>query len=205
MSTLYLIRHGDTPKHSHLGFTLDELTPCGREVIVSRAQSLKQAGIAVVIAAPSIRTLQSAECMATEFGVNVTVDTRLREISRGIFDQRPYAEFEAQWAQHGFDYDYVPNGGESVNQGRTRIVEAMRDIRAKLPSKSIVCVTHAGIIANLLMMLYRLPFKVARPECGDVCALRYERGLLLAVDPCFAEPILGASAEPDQVFADFPQ
>jgi len=41
---------------------------------------------------------------------------------------------------------------------------------------TILCVTHAGLISNLLMMLYDFEFKEAKPNPGEHCELEYQEG-----------------------------
>ncbi len=124
-----------------------------------------------VVSSPCLRTLRTAEIIAKRMGLEVNVNQSWGELNRGIYTKRPYQEFIEEWAKHEYSYNYIPPSGESINQGRKRIVEGIEDILAV--RGDVLCVTHAGMISNLLMMLYGFGFEEGKPKTGQVCELEF--------------------------------
>ena len=58
--------------------------------------------------------------------------------------------------------------------GRRRIIDGIEDILEL--NGDVLCVTHAGLISNLLMMLYSFNFKKGKPRPGNFCELHFDRG-----------------------------
>jgi len=174
MTIIYLIRHGESLKHPALGYTIDKLTDAGRHVMHNQAHTLRAKSIARVISAPAKRSVVSARCMASILKIGIDIESDLREISRGIYNQLPYSKFLDNWAKYGFNYDYIPPNGESITHARKRITQGIQKIISRFPNQGVICVSHAGVIANLLMMLCEFDFESAKPECAEINVLRHK-------------------------------
>ncbi len=165
---ILLMRHCESKKHAKLGFTLDELTDFGEAQSRRIAESL-DFDIKYIVSSPHKRAYKCAEIIAKQKRTSPIIDERWKELSRGVYTERPYSEFIAEWAKYGNNYDYVPPEGESVNQGRNRIIEGFREMIKK--NQNVLCITHAGLISNLLMMLYSFEFERGNPSYGGICEL----------------------------------
>ncbi len=169
---IYLMRHFEAKKHPILGYTLDELTEDGERKALETARIINF-NIDKLLSSPNIRSIKTAEPIAIVKELEITLDKRLGEFNRGVYTPRPYQEFLDDWAKRGNSYDYKPLGGESVNDGRRRIIETLKEIIEE--KNDVLCVTHAGLISNILMMLYSFDFERGKIPCGEICELHIEK------------------------------
>lgn len=176
MKQLYFLRHAESPKHPVLTYTLDEITHRGEESAQRVAQSLKGRKIGKLETSPYKRALRTAKILGDTWGLEAIAQDEWSELSRGIYNERPYKEFLDEWAKQGNDYDYVPPNGESVNQGRQRIIKGMHRLVLEHSADNLACVTHAGVVSNLLMMLFGTEFEQGKPSYCGCCVLDYNQG-----------------------------
>src|SRR3989344_3443540 len=169
---IYLMRHGEVDKHPELEYTIDALNVDGTNQTLKIAKELFLRDIDSIISSPFKRTIQTAQLISDEIGIEVKLDPDFTELSRGIYTERPYEEFLEVWKGYNFDFDYVPPEGESVNQGRRRIVRGISNLINSGLNKLLI-VTHAGVISNLLMMLYDFDFEYGKPNYGGLCRIHY--------------------------------
>lgn len=139
---LYLVRHGQST--GNIGGTLmgqsdHPLTPLGEDQARAAAARLAPIGPMPVYASDLPRARATAECIAAcwetaDGAPPVILDTRLREISLGDYEGRPWQEFEADTAlTEAFATDpystALPNG-ESLEHLEARVHAAVLDILA---------------------------------------------------------------------------
>jgi phosphohistidine phosphatase SixA len=90
-TTVYLIRHGMYENPDHLnpgrspGFPLSSL---GKQEVVTLATLLSQEPISAVFSSPILRTRETAEMLARNFNLPVSIDDRLSEVG-GPFNGVP--------------------------------------------------------------------------------------------------------------------
>lgn len=171
MKKIYLLRHCEAERHPTLNYTVDNLTKQGIEQALSFAKTFDN-NLTTIISSPHLRTLKTAEIISREKRINLVISQNWKEISRGIYTERPYKEFLDEWAKKNNDYNYVPLQGESVNQGRKRIINGIEEVMEL--NGDVMCVTHAGVISNLLMMLYSFNFEQGKPNIGNFCELHFD-------------------------------
>ena len=176
MRKIYLLRHCEAEKHTVLNYTLDNLTDQGIRDAINLSKGFNHQ-LSYILSSPHLRALKTAEIIAKERGMRTLVNQNWRELSRGIYTDRPYEEFLSVWSKKNYDYDFVPPKGESVNQGRKRIIFGIEDI-LRLEG-NVLCVTHAGLISNLLMMLYNFSFEEGKPRVGEFCELWFDKGTFI--------------------------
>jgi broad specificity phosphatase PhoE len=141
---LYLVRHGQST--GNIGGTLmgqsdHPLTALGEQQARAAAARLAPLGPMPVYASDLPRARATAECIAasweaadTDGAPRVILDRRLREISLGDYEGRPWQEFEADTAlTEAFATDpygtALPNG-ESLEHLEARVHAAVLDILA---------------------------------------------------------------------------
>ena len=139
---LYLVRHGQST--GNIGGTLmgqsdHPLTPLGERQARAAAARLAPFGPMPVYSSDLPRARATAECIAASWEAadvthtpQVTLDRRLREISLGDYEGRPWQEFEADTAlTAAFAADpyctALPNG-ESLEHLEARVHAAVLDI-----------------------------------------------------------------------------
>lgn len=154
MRTLYLLRHGRTEaneRHLYCGATDLPLSPAGRAALAPLHLPLRD---------PRFFTSglrRTEETLRLLFGeVPHRADTRLRELDFGVFEMHGYEELK-----HRADYQAwlsgdnernTPPGGESGEEMRRRVLEALHELAA-LPD-DVVVVTHGGVIAAAMEALF---------------------------------------------------
>ncbi len=171
MNKIYFLRHAKAPKHPELLYTMDLLDKEGLRFARELAMSNVSLG-EVIVSSPHKRAKDTAQIISNIRGLPLEVVSDWREAHRGVFQERPYKEFLEEWSKFNLSYDYIPPGGESVNQLRKRIVSGLDSLLSV--KKDILCVTHAGLIANILMMLYGFEFDKSLPSPGKMAILGIE-------------------------------
>lgn len=131
---IYVVRHGRCEgAGTLLGQSDVDLTAEG----IAQAEELagRLSGVERVVSSDLRRAVQTAERIALWAGVVVELDARLREISYGAWDGRPWEE----------GVEPV----ESLEAFQSRVGEAWQDICASAARVSVV-VAHQGVNAVIL-------------------------------------------------------
>ncbi|MDZ7704971.1 MAG: histidine phosphatase family protein [Trueperaceae bacterium] len=157
---LWLIRHGETHWNRHVyegteyqGGRLQPpdsaLSDDGFAQAERLAQRLKGEVFDAVYTSDMLRATQTAEVVFA--GREVGLEPRIREISRGIFEQFTLAELsDAQRDQRNAwraDKTIRPPGGENLDD----LAQRVRTWLGTLPVRGrVAAVTHSGVILTLL-------------------------------------------------------
>ena len=117
---LYLVRHGETDWNlvrriqGNADIPLNEK---GRAVARATAEAMKEMPIDVIFSSPLIRARETAEILAAGRGMEVQVDSRLREIAFGEFEGITWKEidtlpeYKSIWRFFEDPVNYVPERG----------------------------------------------------------------------------------------------
>jgi broad specificity phosphatase PhoE len=141
MATLLLVRHGETDWNAAgrlQGHTDRPLNDYGRRQAVELADRLAAEDVSAVYASDLARARETAEIVGTRLGLDVVVDTDLRERNWGTWEgltpgQRDAVVFEGETpAEHG-----------------VRIMRAVERIAERHPGERVVVVTHGGSMRRL--------------------------------------------------------
>lgn len=155
MTTLWLIRHGETDWNvagrlqGHLEVPLNEN---GRQQARRLAAQLaKEAPFAALFASDLGRAQETAAEVSAAVGLPVRTRADLRERNFGVLSDLTLVEAEARHPQlfsrlRVRDPDFVPAGGESLAQTSARTVAALSAIALEWPEGQVLVVTHGGII-----------------------------------------------------------
>ena len=145
---LIIVRHGRTEANANgrllgrLDLPLDQL---GQRQAVALAHAVGP--VDRVVSSPLLRTRQTADAFATEFGTEVELDARFLELDYGEFEGRPLAEVPAEiWRTWRRDPMFAPPGGESLAALRLRVDQALDAWREAARTETIVIVTHVSPI-----------------------------------------------------------
>lgn len=155
---MILIRHGQTEWNAlqkYQGHTDVHLNELGRKQAATAAQYLKDhEAIEAVYASDLSRTRETAEILGRSINLPVITDSRLRELSFGLWEGMTFNEVYKEYREE-FDNWYnntsefkVP-GGESFNELVTRVMQALHEIAAEHRG-TVVVATHGGVIMALL-------------------------------------------------------
>ncbi|MGV0626684.1 glucosyl-3-phosphoglycerate phosphatase [Mycolicibacter minnesotensis] len=169
---LILLRHGQTAFNadSRMQGHLDTvLTDLGRAQAVAAAEVLRKRHPLLIVSSDLWRAYDTATVLAEHNGLQVRVDTRLRETHLGDWQGLTHHEVDAAapgarlaWRD---DARWAPHGGESrvdVAQRSTPLVDELLASepdwgRAEHAERPVVLVAHGGLIAALTAALLRLP------------------------------------------------
>ena len=117
------------------------------------AQGLAQRGVEWIAASPLQRAVQTAQAIADNTGIEIEIDTRLKEISYGSWDGLSWDEIERKdpvTAQRKLEdwKNVTPGGGEEFFTFYRRVTGVWRDIVNPVAGVSVV-VAHRGVNAIL--------------------------------------------------------
>ncbi len=161
---ILLVRHGESAPHVE-GESFDlvdghgdpPLAPAGEEQARLAAQRLIDTGerIAAVYVTTLQRTVQTAQPLLDQLGIEPIVIADLREVHLGdweggefrkrIADGDPIAQLmyvEQRW-------DVIP-GGEPAHQFENRVRRGIERIAAEHPDELVVAVVHGGVIGQVM-------------------------------------------------------
>jgi 2,3-bisphosphoglycerate-dependent phosphoglycerate mutase/probable phosphoglycerate mutase len=168
---LILLRHGQTEFNagSRMQGQLDTvLSDLGRAQAEAAAEVLRKRHPLLIVSSDLWRAYDTATVLAEHNGLQVRVDTRLRETHLGDWQGLTHEEVDAAapgarlaWRD---DARWAPHGGES----RVDVAERSEPLVAELVAgerawggidadRPVVLVAHGGLIAALTAALLRLP------------------------------------------------
>ncbi len=156
MTTLYLIRHGETDWNAD-GRTMGQqdvpLNATGREQAAQTAAFLTRFPIDRILSSDLVRARDTAEAAGRACGIPVQTDPRLRELRFGIFEGRTIAEcaeehpeIVAEWRSGAFDF--APPGGETRRELMARAGSLLAGVLADPPGH-LALFTHGGVLNAL--------------------------------------------------------
>ncbi len=157
-----LIRHGETSMAGlFCGHSDPPLNDAGRQQIMLAATMLGQRPD-VIYASDLKRARQSAELIASHFGLAVHVRPGLREVDFGAWEGLSWTQIEEQFPAEAQAWtERYPEGkipaGEPYETFRERVRREMRFLLAEAEVQSLVAITHGGFIRTALTELYSLP------------------------------------------------
>ena len=169
---LILLRHGQTEFNagSRMQGQLDTvLSERGRAQAHAAAEVLHQRHPLLIVSSDLWRAYDTATVLAERNGLQVRVDTRLRETHLGDWQGLTHHEVDAAapgarlaWRD---DARWAPHGGESRVDVAARSVPLVRELvagdsrwgTADDAERPVVLVAHGGLICALTAALLRLP------------------------------------------------
>ncbi len=156
MSTLYLIRHGETPwnvEGRYQGQFDPPLTARGEAQAQATAKELAPLGFEAIYSSDLARAKLTADALAAETGLPIHLDERLREINQGAWQGVLIGDIRAGWPEaiEGWERDpwqHHPPGGETLQQVQARLFAAIDEIAVRHQEK-VAVFTHKLPIALL--------------------------------------------------------
>jgi broad specificity phosphatase PhoE len=157
-TVVYLIRHSEsTPKGNYNFITSHDnqqesnekniLSVSGEKKAEELSKCKELKNIDSVYSSNYVRALSTAKYIALENNTIINVDERLGERKIGDMGDMEWKEFERlQTKKH----DFKLVGGESLNQTKKRMIEAMKNILMFESGNRVAIVSHATAITCLL-------------------------------------------------------
>ncbi|MFQ5443921.1 MAG: alpha-ribazole phosphatase [Nitrospinales bacterium] len=159
---VYLLRHGETANSKYNCFNghFDvELSPLGREQMRQAADVLKDKPVRCVYSSDLKRTVEGARIIAESHGLIPITYPELRELSVGKWEglsvdevnRRYPGELEERMKNIS---SFQVEGGESIQELQTRVLEKFQKIVTQHEEESIVVVAHGGV--NRIILFHHL-------------------------------------------------
>jgi broad specificity phosphatase PhoE len=155
---LILVRHGETEWNRTgrcQGIADIELNDNGRRQVRELALSLKEESIAAVYSSDLKRALGTAEEIARHHGLDVNIDTDLREMDQGDLEGLMFTEIRERYAHVLKNWRESPETlklpkGESLVEVEERAWNAFQKLRHLHQGDTVVAVSHNLTITALL-------------------------------------------------------
>ncbi|HLW70792.1 MAG TPA: histidine phosphatase family protein [Candidatus Binataceae bacterium] len=173
-----MVRHGESEGNRDRHFTLTTETP-----LTDRGrQQAREAGRRIalrfrperIVSSPFARARQTSEIIAEELQLPIEIVHDLHERDLGCLKGQSYDSLR-EMVRTDPNYDpangwaWKPDGGESYEDVRRRVMVAMADLRERYAAREIVIVSHGGVMLSVWADLVgawhgsHLP-----PNCGIV-------------------------------------
>ena len=128
-----------------------DLSERGRWQARRAAEALAGEGIEAIFASDLARAFETAQAIAAVIDLPIRTDRALRERSFGIFEGHTYAEIDARWPGDAARWRrhepaFQPDGGESLIEFSARAVAAVTRIAESSLGRTILVVSHGGVL-----------------------------------------------------------
>jgi isoleucyl-tRNA synthetase len=157
----WMMRHAQSQGNvtdvvSALAGTGDGLTEEGKKQAVAAAAELANAGITRIYTSDLDRARETAQIVRETLGLSesaLIIDTRLRELQAGDFQDRSWADLHAYIDSLPEDERYTKAfaGGESYQDAKRRSMEFLFDTDASLTGEGILIVTHGVVMSSMVL------------------------------------------------------
>lgn len=189
MTDFVFIRHGETDWNRQQRFQGHSDVPLN-EVGLAQAARLGARMAAepadLLVSSDLQRARQTAQPLAEAWRQAPTLERGLREQHFGALEgldvptiKARHAELWLQWLEHRADFA-LP-GGESLRQFHARVLDAVRVLAERHPGRTLVVVTHGGVLDMLWRTAHGISLDGLRaceiPNTG-VNRLRWNHGTL---------------------------
>ncbi len=142
----WFLRHGETDwnaRNLSQGSVDIPLNRVGQAQAVTAAELLRHRGIRSIVSSPLSRAHDTARAAAAVIGAPIEIDPDLREVSFGVQEGQPMAQWFADWVAGAF----TPEGAESFHALRLRASTALA--RALALESPVLVVAHGALFRAL--------------------------------------------------------
>ncbi len=161
MSTLLLVRHGETELKSSLrywGHTDVKLGALGIEQAERLRDLLSTEKIDVIYSSSLERASKTAEIIASRHNAEIITCAELREVNFGDIEgltfnevSQRYPEVVKSWIEGNLELKYP--GGESLSEFAKRVTSFTRRLKNVAPEQTALIVAHSGVLRLLMCHL----------------------------------------------------
>ena len=156
---LILVRHGETAWNAEgriQGMLDVPLNALGLQQARLVGDELARiVDVAEMVSSDLVRTRETATPITCATGFEPRFDARIRERHFGVWQGLTYVEWRIKDAEgmaryNAGDPDYGPEGGETASQFLTRCVSAVSDLVTASKEKTLILVTHGGVVSSMV-------------------------------------------------------
>ena len=162
MTTLYLVRHGETilnKEKVYYGRTDCPLTPMGQTQARDLKTTLIDYSFDVIISSPLKRCVQTTEIITGISEQDILLDYNLVELDFGLWEGLHHKEisqrYPKEWAHWVDNWEEIPPPkGESFMTMYNRVKKALGGILSTYQDKNILIISHKGclqLISSILL------------------------------------------------------
>jgi probable phosphoglycerate mutase len=185
------IRHGQTAWNAEMrmqGQLDTALDARGRWQAEQIACALQDEAIDAIVSSDLLRAMHTALPLARRHGLRVRTDAALRERSFGVFQGFTYAHIARHWPEgaarwRARDAQFAPDGGETLSAFYRRVADAAQRLAREFTGRSVVWVTHGGVLDCLHRAAMRVALDASRSWALDNASinrlLHSDQGLML--------------------------
>ena len=151
---LIIVRHGRTAYNAQgrlQGRTDNPLDDVGEEQATRVARHLKASvgADSLVLCSPLVRARQTAQAIADELELEVSIDERWIEIDYGALEGVRQIDVPGDiWSEWRQDPSFAPELGESLVSVQERVASACDELMERLEGRTAVIVTHVSPIKS---------------------------------------------------------
>jgi broad specificity phosphatase PhoE len=169
--TFYIVRHGETDWNArgviqgHVNTALNEK---GEKQAASLADQLRDVQFDHIFSSDLDRAMRTAEFIRLERDLAIETTKILREKKFGAIEGKPMSELDkldgiiAKLSdKEKFTYKHEPTG-ESDEEIISRLITLLLEIAVRSSGKTILIVTHGGVIRTLLIHLGFFTYETSR-------------------------------------------
>lgn len=157
-TVVYLIRHSESTPKSNVKYISNNdsnqlqneksfLSVSGEKRAEALSKHPELQNIDAVYSSSYVRAMETAKYIAFENNTIINVDERLNERKIGEMDDMDWKEFNRLQMK---DFDFKLSGGESLNQTKKRIVDAMKNILMFETGNRVAVVGHSTAFTCLM-------------------------------------------------------
>ena len=159
------VRHGETEWNKNRllqGHKHSPLTGLGVKQAEAAGKGLSHFRIDSFYTSDLGRAVQTAEIISSIIGIGFSTDKRLRERSLGLFEGFSRDDVKSRYPEDAGLYesrknDYRIPGGESIDDLSARTVSCAEEKAASNTGKTVLFVTHGGVLECFLSKTLRIP------------------------------------------------
>lgn len=177
-TTLYLMRHGETIDNVRRVIQSHNDSPLTQEGIVAtrgRAKMLKGIMLDAIFCSDLERTRISLEILLEKLDINIDVNycTEIRELDFGQVTGKNIKDVKEIILLHKKEtWRHYPDG-ESGDSFSKRIIDFVESVLRRYDGKSVLFMTHYGVIETILKHYVKTPDKRLNTGNYDTGVLRF--------------------------------
>lgn len=152
---LYIIRHGEVVKkylHRYVGSTDVGLSHTGKKQAKKIAHFFTKMQLDSVYTSQRKRAIQTAQPLLIQKKLTGIRDTRIAEIDLGSWEGKTSRQVK-KMIPKDIPCEDVTSGGEAYEHFQKRVAEFLQEMRKTQKNKTILVVTHKGVIREMYKTL----------------------------------------------------
>ena len=192
MTEIYIIRHAQAEGNLYRmmqGNWDGDVTPLGLRQIDALAERFRHVKIDALYSSDLYRTRVTASAITRWHSIPMQLDARLREIHMGSWETEFFGNLEYRCPEKLHEFIFEPDrfsldGAETYAQVARRASEALREIAANNPDRTVAVVSHGVAIRCMLSEVLGIPIgdteHLPIPSNTGVVHLFYDKGSFTA-------------------------